>query len=98
MMVHMERREALLEQRGRRVEAADLARAAPALAPQVGQIAQLGTVKEMRTLIRAFLREIEFDPESRTGTACFYAVPSTNGEAGPDPGAGTRYEPTTTTG
>jgi hypothetical protein len=42
-----------------------------ALAREVKQVAQLETVEEKRTFIRAFLREIKFDPTSRTGTAYF---------------------------
>jgi hypothetical protein len=88
--------EALLEQQGRECQAAELARVALALARDVDQVAACGTVEEKRTLIRAFLRVLEFDPESRTGTAYFYAVPSVNGDTAPDPGAGTRSEPATT--
>lgn len=88
--------QALLEQQSREGQAAELAQTALALAREVGQLAELGMVDEKRTVIRAFLREIEFDPESRTGTAYFYAVPSLNGDTAPDPGTGTRYEPATT--
>jgi hypothetical protein len=61
----------------------------------VGRVATFGTVDEKRTFVRAFLKEIEFDPRSRTGTAYLYAVPSVTGDIGPDPGGGTRYEPAT---
>jgi hypothetical protein len=88
--------EALLEQQGRECQAAELVQAALALAPQVDQIARFGTVDEKRTFVRAFLRGIEFDPESRTGTAYFWAVPEASGGTAPDPGDGTRYEPATT--
>lgn len=90
------REEALLEQQGRECQAAELAQTALLLAREVDQIAAFGTVDEKRTFVRAFLREIEFDPQSRTGTAYFYAVPSLNGDAAPDPSTGTRYEPATT--
>ena len=85
-----------LEQQGRECQAAELAQAALALAGEVDRVSAHGTVDEKRAFIRAFLREIEFDPQSRTGTAYFYAVPSVNGDAAPDPGGGTRYEPPTT--
>jgi len=62
--------------------------AALALAPQVDQVTRFGRVDEKRTFIRAFLREIGFDPRSRTRTAYFWAVP--------EAGCGTRYEPATT--
>ena len=88
--------EALLEQQGRECQATELAQAALALARSVDQVAAFGTVDEKRTFIRAFLREIEFDPRTRTGTAYFYAVPSANGDTAPDPGGGTRYQPPTT--
>ncbi len=88
--------EALLEQQGRECQAGELAQAAMLLAREVDRVAAFGTVDEKRTFVRAFLREIEFDPESRSGTAYFYAVPSVNGGTAPDPGGGTRYEPATT--
>ncbi len=88
--------EALLERQGRDSQAAELAQAALALAPQVEQIAQHGTVEEKRVFLRAFVREIEFDPASRTGTAYLYAVPALDGDLGPDRGGGTRYQPATT--
>ena len=90
------REEALLEQQGRECQAAELAQAALLLAREVDQIAALGTINEKRTFVRTFLREIEFDPQTRTGTAHFHAVPSVNGDTAPDPGAGTRSEPATT--
>ena len=95
--VELEQQEqALLEQQGRECQAAELVQAALALAPRVDEVARFGTVDEKRTFVRAFLREIEFDPASRTGTAYFYAVPSVSGDGGPDAGGGTRYQPATT--
>ena len=88
--------EALLEQQGQECQAAELVQAALALAPQVDQVARLGTVEEKRTFVRAFLRGIEFDPQSHTGTAYFWAVPDAGGGMVPEPGPGTRYEPATT--
>jgi len=87
--------EALLEQQGRECQAAELVQAALALAPQVDQIARFGTVDEKRTFLRAFVREIEFDPRSRSGTAYFWAVPDAGGGMVPDPGGGTRSQPAT---
>ncbi len=74
-----------LEQQGRECQAAELAQAALALARQVDRVAAFGTVDEKRAFIRAFLRNIEFDPQTRTGTAYFYAVPSLSGEPVPIP-------------
>jgi DNA invertase Pin-like site-specific DNA recombinase len=96
MVQLQQQEEALMEQQGRECQAAELAQAALALAPQVNQVARFGTVDEKRTFIRAFLREVEFDPESRTGTAYFYAVPSPTRDSGPEPSGGTRYQPATT--
>ncbi|MFB3881000.1 MAG: recombinase family protein [Armatimonadota bacterium] len=90
-----QREEALLEQQGRECQAAELARAALLLARNVDRIAAHGTVEEKRVFIRAFLREIEFDPQSRTGTAHFYAVPSLSDDLAPDAGDEPRYEPAT---
>jgi len=96
-MVELQQQEdALLEQQGRECQAAELAQAALALAREVDQVVASGTVDEKRTFIRAFLREIEFNPQSRTGTAYFYVVPSGSGDTGPDPSGGPRYEPATT--
>jgi len=96
MVELQQQEEALLEQQGRECQAAELAQAALALARGVDEVAAFGTVDEKRTFIRAFVREIEFDPQTRAGTAYFYAVPSLSGEPGPNPGGGTRYEPATT--
>jgi hypothetical protein len=93
MVELQQQEEALLERQGQECQAAELAQAALALAPHVDQVGRFGTVEEKRTFIRAFVREIEFDPESRTGTAYFYAVPSVTGDIRPDPGGGTRYHP-----
>jgi hypothetical protein len=76
--------ETLLEQQGRDCQASELAQAALALAREVDRAAAFGTVDEKRTFVRAFLREIEFDPSARTGTPYFYAVPSVNGDTASD--------------
>jgi hypothetical protein len=88
--------EALLERQGQEHRAAEVARAALALAPQVRRIAARGTVEEKRTFLRAFVHGIEFDPESRRGVASFYAVPALGSGGGPARGGGTRSEPATT--
>ena len=71
MAALQQQEEALLEQQGHEAQAAELAKAALALAPQVDQVARSGTVEEKRTLIRAFLRVLEFDPTTRKGVAHF---------------------------
>jgi hypothetical protein len=43
----------------------------PARSRHVDRVAASRTVDEKWTFVRAFLREIEFDPSSRTGTAYF---------------------------
>jgi DNA invertase Pin-like site-specific DNA recombinase len=83
--------DALLEREGRECQAEALARAALDLVPQVSHVAQFGTVEEKRTFLRAFVREIVFDPTSGTGTGYFYVVPLFDGDGGPDRGGGTRY-------
>jgi len=57
-----------------------------------------GTVEEKRTLIRAFLRVLEFDPTARKGIAHFWVVPSVGQDeffAGP-PRRGRRNPPPAT--
>jgi DNA invertase Pin-like site-specific DNA recombinase len=39
-----------------------------------------GTIEEQRLIIRAFLRRIRFDPDTRTGTAEFWLIPGTGNE------------------
>ncbi|OPZ85347.1 MAG: hypothetical protein BWY76_01451 [bacterium ADurb.Bin429] len=39
-----------------------------------------GTIEEQRLIIRAFLRKIHFDPDTRTGTAEFWLVPGAGNE------------------
>ena len=39
-----------------------------------------GTIEEQRLIIRAFLRNIHFDPDTRTGTAEFWLVPGAGNE------------------
>ena len=39
-----------------------------------------GTIEEQRLIIRAFLRKIHFDPDTRTGTAEFWLIPGAGNE------------------
>ena len=39
-----------------------------------------GTIEEQQLIIRAFLRKIHFDPDTRTGTAEFWLIPGTGNE------------------
>ena len=66
-----------------------------ALVRDVKRLSEVGSVDEKRALVRAFLREIEYDPGSSSGTAYFWLVPSVNGEsAAPEDEGDTRYQPT----
>ena len=88
--------EALLERQGQECQAEELAQAALALAPQVDQVARFGTVEEKRTFIRAFLRNIDFDPATNSGTAHLWAVPTVGQDGGDGGGRSIRFEPATT--
>lgn len=39
-----------------------------------------GSIEEQRLIIRAFLRKIHFDPDTRTGTAEFWLIPGAGNE------------------
>jgi len=39
-----------------------------------------GTIEEQRLIVRAFLRKIHFDPDTRTGTAEFWLIPGAGNE------------------
>lgn len=39
-----------------------------------------GTIEEQRLIIRAFLRKIHIDPDTRTGTAEFWLIPGVGNE------------------
>ena len=92
-LAELEQQEAaLLERQGREYQAEELAQAALALAPQVTTNSRsMGRSRRSALSCRAFVHEIVFDPESRTGTAYFYAVPVLGGEDGPGGAGGTRY-------
>ncbi len=87
-LVELDQQEAVLQEQQDRVRrAAELAHTAMRLVWRVRELSQVGTVEEKRTLIRAFLRNIDFDPATRTGTAYFWAVPSV-GQGGEEGGRG----------
>ena len=99
-MVELERRESLLvEQQNRDQQTEAFAREAMRVVRDFDRLVAEGTVEEKRTLIRAFLRVLDFDPITRKGIAHFWVVPSVGQDefnAGP-PGAGPRNVPTTDT-
>jgi hypothetical protein len=76
-IVELERAEALaleLQNQDQRVEA--FAREAIGVVRDFRRLVAEGTVEEKRTLIRAFLRVLDFDPITRKGIAHFWVVPS----------------------
>jgi len=89
-MVELERREAALgQQQDREQQAALLVDHALALARSFDRLVEIGTIEEKRTLVRAFLRGIDYDPASQTGKAHFLLVPNAGHDdegAGPSPG------------
>ena len=95
-MVELERQEAALgQQQDREHQAALLAEQAFAVARSFDRLLEVGTIEEKRTLIRAFLHGIDYDPESSSGKAHFLLVPNAghdDGAAGPSPG-GLRKDP-----
>ena len=99
-MVELDRAEALaleLQNRDERAEA--FAREAIGVVRDFRRLVAEGTVEEKRTLIRAFLRVLDFDPVTRKGVAHFWVVPSVGQDeflAGPAPQRG-RSVPATIT-
>ncbi|MFB3882427.1 MAG: recombinase family protein [Armatimonadota bacterium] len=80
-MVELDRAEALaleLQVQDLRMEA--LAEAAISVVRDFDRLVKQGTVEEKRTLIRAFLRVLDFDPITRRGVAHFWVVPSVGQE------------------
>jgi len=78
----LERQEAAAaEQQDREKQAQAMAQEALALVRQFDRLVEAGTVDEKRTLIRAFLRRVDFDPASGTGTGYFWFVPSMGRDA-----------------
>ena len=98
-MIEMERRESLLvEQQDQEAQTEVFAKHAMGVIRDFDQLVAQGTVEEKRTLIRAFLRVLEFDPTTRKGVAHFWVVPSVGQDeffAGP-PRRGRRNPPPTT--
>jgi len=87
--VELERKEAvLLEQHNREAQAGEFAEQAFALMREVPRLVALGTTEEKRVLMRAFLSRIDFDPESRSGTASFWGMPMVTEHGGPAAPAG----------
>ena len=82
---------ALREQQDREKQAELIAERAFAVAKDFERLAEAGTVEEKRSLIRAFLPGIDFDPRSSTGKAHFWILPT----GGPGDGGRPRYEPPT---
>lgn len=48
--------------------------------PLARNVLLAGTIEEQRLIIRAFLRKIHFDPDTRTGTAEFLLIPGAGNE------------------
>ena len=91
-LAELEQQEAVLEEhkdRARRV--AVMVLEALRQARQFVQVSKEGTIDEKRTLIRAFVKSIDFDPETRTGTAYFWMVPPVGQDDEVDGGRGTRF-------
>jgi len=75
--VEVERRESLLvEQQDQEAQTEVFAGQAMSVIRDFERLVAQGTVEEKRTLIRAFLRVLEFDPTTRKGVAHFWVVPS----------------------
>jgi DNA invertase Pin-like site-specific DNA recombinase len=76
-LVELERQEAALaEQQHKEQHAVIIAQEALAVAQSFDRLVEAGTVDEKRVLVRAFLRRIDFDPQTRAGKAYFWVVPS----------------------
>jgi hypothetical protein len=75
-MVEVERREGLLvEHQDHEAQTEVFAGQAMGVIRDFDRLVAQGTVEEKRTLIRAFLRALEFDPTTRKGVAHFWVVP-----------------------
>ena len=91
-LAELEQQEAVLEEhkdRARRV--AVMVLEALRQARQFMHVSKEGTIDEKRTLIRAFVKSIDFDPQTRTGTAYFWMVPPVGQDDEVDGGRGTRF-------
>ena len=87
-MVALERQEAALaQQQDRERQAQILADRAFAAVRDFGRLVEAGTVDEKRTVVRAFLRGIDYDPESRSGKGHFWLLPGVGlDDQEPNPG------------
>jgi hypothetical protein len=87
-MVALERKEAALgQQQDRERQAKVLADQAFALVRSFSRLVEAGTVDEKRTVVRAFLRGIDYDPESRSGKGHFWLLPGVGlDDQEPNPG------------
>lgn len=75
--VDLERQEAsLLEQQNREAQVEEIAAQALALMREMPRLVEYGTTEEKRLVVRAFLQRIDFNPETKTGTAYFWSVPT----------------------
>jgi DNA invertase Pin-like site-specific DNA recombinase len=82
-IVELERRQAALqEHEDREKHVLAIAEEALTVARDFDRLVQEGTIDERRTLVRAFLRAIDFEPESRTGVAHFWVVPNADDHHG----------------
>ena len=80
-LLDLERQElALEEQQDRAEQARLLAEEAFAIARDFDRLVAAGTIDEKRTLIRAFLRRLDLDPETEAGTASFWLLPGGGGD------------------
>jgi hypothetical protein len=76
-IVELERAESLaLELQNQDQQAEAFAREAMRVVRDFDRLVAEGTVEEKRTLIRAFMRVLDFDPITRKGVAHFWMVPS----------------------
>ena len=82
-IVELERRQAALqEHEDREKHVLAIADEALTVARDFDRLVEEGTIEEKRTLVRAFLRAIDFEPESRTGVAHFWVVPNADDHHG----------------
>ena len=89
-MVALERQEAALaQQQDRERHAKVLVDRAFAAVRDFGRLVEAGTVDEKRTVVRAFLHSIDYDPESRSGKGHFWLLPGV-GPDGQEPNPGGR--------
>jgi hypothetical protein len=71
---------ALAQEQDRKRQTQQLADRAFGLVRDFDRLVEMGTVDEKRSLVRAFLRGIDYDPESASGMAQFWMVPGVSGD------------------